>query len=267
MFLTWLIAALSSGVSCGLLGVYLVGLEMPFLGIAVAHAALAGAVTAHFLGIPTWLGAGAAALLIGLLLARLAYSSVRSDLGALSSIMLSTSMGVVFLMIGLTRGEMSSLLGLLWGNILFIQPQGAAALALLTIVLGVFIAMSGRLLDALVFARQSETYAFDPRPVFLIFMSLASFVITLNLEFVGGLLIYALLANPAAAAYELAESMGAIRRFAIVFGVTATCGGLFLSWLFDLPTGACIVLLSTAIYAGALIARRKTLPIQGRTKG
>ncbi|MGB9692899.1 MAG: metal ABC transporter permease [Candidatus Sumerlaeaceae bacterium] len=257
MVLTWILAALCSGVSCGLLGVYLVGLEMPFLGIAMAHAALAGAVIGYLVGGPVWLWAGGAAWGTGLMLARLAYSSVRSDLGALSSIVFSTSMGVAFLGIGLAKGEMSSLLGLLWGNILFVRPAETALLLAVTVLLGVFLSVSGRLLDALIFARRSETYAFDPRPVFIVFMTLTSVIITLNLQLVGGLLMYALLANAAAAAFEIAEDMVAVRRYAALFGLLATLGGLTISWVLDLPIGACVVLISTACYAAAFWARRR----------
>lgn len=256
MVVAWLAAALSSGVSCGLLGVYLLGFEMPFLGIAVAHAALAGAVLAHLCHGPVWLGAGGAAWSVALVLSRLARSPLRSDLGALSSILLSASMGIAFLGIGLA-GERSPLLGLLWGNILFVRSDEAALLGIVTVGLLAFLATSGRMLDALVFARRSETYAFDPRYLLLAFMSLASFVITLNLQFVGGLLIYALLTNPAAAAYELGESMRSVRRLAVGFGLCSTVGGLVLSWIFDLPTGACVVLLSTVCYAFAYAVRMR----------
>jgi manganese/iron transport system permease protein len=164
-------------------------------------------------------------------------------------------MGIAFLGIGLA-GDRSPLLGLLWGNILFVRADEAALLGIVTVGLLAFLATSGRMLDALVFARRSETYAFDPRYLLLAFMSLASFVITLNLQFVGGLLIYALLTNPAAAAYELGESMRSVRWLAVGFGLSST-GGLVLSWIFDLPTGACVVLLSTVCYAFAYAVRMR----------
>ncbi|MCX7624658.1 MAG: metal ABC transporter permease [Candidatus Sumerlaeaceae bacterium] len=258
MVATWLLAALGSGVACGLLGVYLVGLELSFLGIAMAHAALAGAVVAHFLHLPVELTAGAASWAVGLALARLAYSSARSSLGALSSIFLSLSMGIAFLGIGMAQGEATMLQGLLWGNILFVRPWQAGALLLIALAVAVFIALSGRLLDALIFARRNEAQPFDPRYVMVAFMTLASLTITLNINFVGGLLIYALLTNPAAAAYEFAENMTALRLWSMLLGVLATCGGLAISWWFDLPTGACVVILSALIYSLALLPRLRS---------
>ncbi len=229
MFLGWIIAACASAVSCGLLGVYLVGFEMPLIGIAMAHCALAGAVVAHLVGWPIWALAAGAALGAGLLLARLARSGARADLGALTSIVLSGSMGVAFLGIGLARGEMSSLLGLLWGNILFVSPFEAGVLVLLAILVAGLVRMTGPMLDALIFCRRSDAYAFESHYVLMAFMAVASLVITANLQFVGGLLIYALLANPAAAAYELGENMRSVRWISVGGCLAATLGGLAFS--------------------------------------
>jgi len=255
MVWTWLLTAFASGISCGLLGLYLVGLEMPFLGIAIAHAALAGAVIAYLVQLPVWLCAGAAAILSALALARLSQSRARADLSALTSVLLSFTMGVAFLGIGLIRGEMSPVFGLLWGNILFVRPYEAIALALASGVLCLFLFVSHRLLDALLFARRSELYPFSSKTVFVVFMLIAAVLITANLQFVGGLLIYALLTNPGAAAYEVAENMTQARWYAAAFGVLSTVGGFAISWFCDLPTGASIVLLSTLVYAYALSRR------------
>ena len=52
MMLWWQLAAVVGGLSTGLLGVYVVGLRMPFLGVGIAHAAMAGGVVATVAGLP-----------------------------------------------------------------------------------------------------------------------------------------------------------------------------------------------------------------------
>ena len=54
-----------AGASCGLLGVYIVGLRLPFVGIFISHTAMAGAVYSQLLGLdptlaPMVLSAGGA---------------------------------------------------------------------------------------------------------------------------------------------------------------------------------------------------------------
>ncbi len=257
MMLLWILAALSSGFSVGLLGLYVVGMNMPFLGIGMAHAAMAGAVFAQLLGWPTLPCALAAALAAGGLLAWVATTPVRSDLGIITSILLSFTMGLAFLGIGLNEGEMTPLLNLMWGSMLFVRPADVWMLLGLGVLFPLFLGFCRRPLDTLLFSRgAARACGLNERPLLVVFMVLAALIVTLNLKIIGGLLMYALLTNPAAAAYELAGSMPAARRWAAGLGVAAAVGGFSASYLFNLPTGACIVMTSTVIYALAAASAR-----------
>lgn len=258
MLMLWLLAALASGASTGLLGLYVVGMNMPFLGIGMAHAAMAGAVFASLAGWPILPAALAAALAAGALLAWIATTRVRADLGIATSILLSFTMGLAFLGIGMNQQDMTPLLGLMWGSLLFVSRADVAMLFVLAAACFVFVTCCRRPLDGLLFSRgAARACGLHERPLLLAFMVLAALVITINLKITGGLLMYALLTNPAAAAYELAESMPTARRLAAGLGIGSTLGGFGVSYALDLPTGACIVMVSTALYAvAALCARR-----------
>lgn len=261
MIVLWILAAWFSGLSTGLLGLYVVGMRMPFLGICMAHAAMAGAVLASLAGWPMAPWAMGAALCAGCLLAWIATTRVRTDLGTITSILLSFTMGLAFLGIGLNQSEMSPLLSLMWGSMLFVRQGDVVMLFLLALALLAFILFCRRPMDALLFSRSAaRACGLNERPLLMVFMALAALIITINLKITGGLLMYALLANPAAAAYELAGSMPAARRWAAGLGMGATLGGFGLSYAFNLPTGACIVMVSTLFYtAAALYARRAGL--------
>ena len=260
MMLVWTLAALGSGFTSGLLGLYVVGLNMPFLGIGMAHAAMAGAVWALMAGAPVFPCALAAALTAGAALAWMATTRVRSDLGTLTSILLSFTMGLAFLGIGMNQGDMSPMLSLVWGSLLFVRPLDVALLFALGAVFCVFLFFCRRPLDTLLFSRgAARSCGLNERPLLMVFMGLAALVITINLKLTGGLLMYALLTNPAAAAFEVAASMPSARRWAAGLGVSSTLGGFAVSYGLDLPTGACIVMMSTALFAvAAVYARRKS---------
>jgi manganese/iron transport system permease protein len=104
MMLLWQLAALLSGSSVGLMGVYVVGLRMPFLGIGMAHAAMAGAVFAYLLGWPPATLALGCALAAGAGLAWMATTHARADLSITTSILLSLTMGLAFAYIGMNKG-------------------------------------------------------------------------------------------------------------------------------------------------------------------
>lgn len=259
MLILWQVAALLSGGCTGLLGTYLVGLRMPFLAVGIAHAAMAGAIFGHLLGWPPLVASLGAAVAAALGLAWLVTLPIRADLGVLSSILLSFTMGLAFLGIGLNQGDMTAHLSLLWGSLLFTRPRDLLLMAGAALALLVFLARCRRPLEAILFSHAlARAGGIRDRQILGVFMLLAAVIIALNLQTVGGLMIYSLLTNPAAAAYELATTMRGVRLLAVALGVVSTLCGFWASYLLDWPTGACIVLVSTALYALAVcIARRR----------
>ena len=117
-----ILAALVGGASAGLLGVFVVGMRMPFLAVGAAHFALAGAVFGELVGLPhgacAFAGAVAGAGALGAVMQRRSLDP-NLALGTLFSL----SMGLAFLGIGLAEGPKSALLGLLWGSLLFVNPS------------------------------------------------------------------------------------------------------------------------------------------------
>ncbi len=262
MVLTWVIAAALSGASIGILGSWVVGMRMPFLGIAMAHAALAGGVIGALFDVTPELTAFIATLLTGFCVGLLNSSSVNADHSVsdrISSIVLTLTMGIAFLCIGIDRGELSSMLGLLWGNILFITNIDIIFMAIAAALLMWMWWRDGTRLDALAFSpRMARSSGICDRRLTVGFLVIASVIIAVNLRTIGGLLLYALLVNPAAAAYCHARTMRQARLYALAAGLASSLGGFAISWKFDLPTGACICLTSVAIYIVAQLTARRS---------
>ena len=145
-----MLAGLVAGASTGLLGGYIVGMRIPFLGICVAHAALAGAVfgalgglTGPALLLPALAAAAVSAILVGLIDPQ----TVRVDINVVLSILFSLMMGLAFLGLG-----MFSLFGvsdnevrnLLWGSLTFCRWRD---LWIMVAVMGVEWVLCGRILQ------------------------------------------------------------------------------------------------------------------------
>ena len=77
--------------------------------------------------------------------------------------------------------------------------------------------------------------------------------ITVSLRSIGGLLIFSLILNPAAAAYQLTYSLKRMFLLSAGFGVLSGWMGLLMSYLFDIPSGATIVVTSSVIFMVAAI--------------
>jgi manganese/iron transport system permease protein len=85
--------------------------------------------------------------------------------------------------------------------------------------------------------------------VWTLFLLLASLVLTVNFQTVGGLMIYSLLTNPAVAATRLVRGYGKVLCVSAGLGAVSGVGGFLISAVTDLPSGAVIVILSSALVA------------------
>jgi ABC-type Mn2+/Zn2+ transport system permease subunit len=95
---------------------------------------------------------------------------------------------------------------------------------------------------------------------------LAGVVITFSLKLVGGLLIYALIFNPASTVLQFSENMRKVVVASPLVGMATTVAGLFVSLFFDLPVGSCIVIVSTIVFGIALLLSPKRRRKEENTK-
>lgn len=252
-----LLAGLLGGAACGMAGVFVVLMRISFIGVCIAHAAFAGALTATLLGLPPQagglaLGMGAAASVRPL--SRRA--SFNPDIA--TSIIFSFMLSLAMLVLGLLPGSRAEGLGLVWGSILTVT---AADLWLLGMACGlsfVFILLFFKELQAVTChpeAARAAGIAVEgiTQGIFL----LLGLIIAAGLKTIGGLLIYSLIVTPAAAAYQITYSLKRMFVLAGVFGVCACWGGLLLSAWTGLPSGAVIVLAGIAIFGVCLALGKK----------
>jgi len=75
------------------------------------------------------------------------------------------------------------------------------------------------------------------------------------LSIIGGLLIFALITNPAAAAYQICRGHKSVVIVSTSLGALSAVGGFLISFYSNLPTGACIVITSTVIFVLAVAFR------------
>ena len=254
-----ILAALCGGVTCSIIGVFVVTMHLSFIGVCIAHAAFAGAL----LGV--WLGFNP---LVGALLFSLVSAAIIGPMADRGELNLDTSIGIVFslmlglafLFMGMMPGSRTEALNLFWGSILTVSRGNLIFLALVTaIIVGLVVAFYKEI-QAVICHRQVALAVGIPAT--LIFYGLlfsTGVTITASLRSIGGLLIYSLILNPAAAAYQLTYSLRRMLCIAVVFGVISCWAGLAASYFLDIPSGASIVITSSIIFglATAFSPKRK----------
>jgi manganese/iron transport system permease protein len=254
------LAGAVAGASTGFLGVYIVGMRMPFIGTCISHAAMAGTVLSYLIGISPAAGAILLSAFCAMPLAAIPPDRSRLDTNVGLGIVFSLMLGLTFLGIGFVQGSRAEILGLLWGNILFVDSRAFAAVVSIAVMLVLFAWLFNKEMKALLFSRSiASATGIHERFVYGLFLLLCGITLSVNLRLVGGLMIFSLITNPAAAAYQICRGLRAVVLVSTFFGVLSAVLGFLASFYFDLPTGACIVIASTVIF-GVAVGIRKFLP-------
>lgn len=247
------IACLLCGASCALLSVFVVLMKMPLIGVSMSHAAFAGAVLGLLLDFNPFLSGFILCLLVAGLLGPL---SDRTDMSPenLLGILFSFLMGLAFLGMGILTRTKAGALNLMWGSLLSLSRSDIVVLTLITSALILFILLFFKEIRAVMFSRRLAAASGVPaRMIYYTLLFLTGAVVSSNLATVGGLLIFALLVQPGATALQLTYNLKHFFLISMASGVGACVSGLLVSYIFDLPSGASVVLMATTIFALAYL--------------
>ena len=153
-----LLSTLFIGISCGLVGTYIVARRMVFISGGITHASFGGLGLSFYLGLPPMLGATCFALLSALGIQCLgARRKISED--SLIGIFWSAGMAIGILFIYLTPGYAPDLMSYLFGNILTVTPAQLILSAVLCGLILLFFALFSRPLFYIAFDREySQTH-------------------------------------------------------------------------------------------------------------
>ena len=248
-----LLASILGGVSCAIIGVFVVTMQIPFLGVTMSHSAFAGAILGLVLGIDPLVSALLFCILASFLIGPVAdQADFNPDtaLGLIFSLML----GLAFLFLAMIPGPKTEALSLIWGSILTVTRIQALWMAVIGGSLIILLLLFFKEIKAVIFNREiARSVGIPERLVYYGILFAAGAVIAANLNTIGGLLIFSLVINPAAAAYRLTYSLKNMFILSSLFGVFSCLLGLVFSYLFNLPAGAVIIIASSLIFFFCLI--------------
>jgi manganese/iron transport system permease protein len=246
-------ACLLCGASCSLLSVFVVLMKMPLIGVSMSHAAFAGAVLGLLLDFNPFLSGFILCLLVAGVVGPL---SDRTDIAPenVLGILFSFLMGIAFLGMGILTRTKAGALNLMWGSLLTLSGMDLWVLTAVTSILAFFVLIFFKEIRTVMFNRRLAAASGVPeRMIYYALLFLTGAVVSSNLATVGGLLIFALLVQPGATALQLTYNMKHFFFISVAAGIGACISGLVVSYIFDIPSGASVVLMATAIFAAAYI--------------
>ncbi|MFH1283453.1 MAG: metal ABC transporter permease [bacterium] len=253
-----LFASVFGGCACSLIGVYIFLKDIPFLGIALSHAAFAGALGAVVLGIDPFAGAIIFCVLFSFILGPFSYS-LKGKTNIAMGIIFSVFIGLAFLWLAMIPGPKTEGLNLIWGSILTISRKEVIFMIFVFFVIVLCLIRYFPMIRTILYNSEiASVSGIKERTMYYAIIFICSMTVSINLTTIGGILIFSLLINPAAAANQLSNKLPLIFLLAAVFGVTSCLIGLLFSFWLNLPCGALIVLTSSMLYFFAyLISPRR----------
>ena len=236
------LAGIGVAIIAGPLGAFIVWRRMAYFGDTLAHSALLGVALALLLSVSPTITVIVCCLLLALALVSLQQQrTLASD--TLLGILSHTALAAGLIAIGLMPDIKVDLMGLLFGDLLSVNPVDLIAIySVSTAAIVLLVKLWRPLLSITVHEELAKVEGVPVAAVRTALMLVVALVIAIAMKAVGALLITALLVIPAATARRFAHTPEQMAVLASIIGCFATCLGLAGSWFTDAPVGPSIVL-------------------------
>ena len=242
-----LITSIIVGIVCGTVGSLIVLRGLSLMGDAMSHAVLPGVALSFLFGIPMFVGALITGMIASIFIGYITSSSkTKPDAAIGISFTAFLASGILIIsLINTTAGFYH----ILFGNLLAITNSAF----LTTIVIGSIV-----LILIIIFYRPLMISTFDPTfsrmsglnttLLHYFVMLLLSLVTVASIQTVGIILVVALLITPASTAFLISKKLYSMMIIASLISVISSIVGLYYSYIYNIPSGATIVLCTFVIY-------------------
>lgn len=248
-------ASILASIVCGIIGVIIVEKKLVMMSGGIAHTAYGGVGLGYLLGFEPMFGAVgfsvAAAFGIGLVKRR---GGASAEVIIAMFWSLGMALGIIF--IGLTPGYPPDMSTYLFGNILSVTKSDIKMMTIITVIVTTVI---------FIFYNDWKSYLFDEEFAKILGMKttileylllvLVALTVVVLIHVAGIILVIALLTAPAAIASLLSNNLRVRMLYAIGVGLIACFGGLWLSYINDVSTGATIIIILVCGYAVTYVVK------------
>jgi len=232
----------------GCLGTVVVWRRMAYFGDALAHSSLLGVVLGLLIGMQPIFGVLISCMVFAVLLIRLkSTTNLRDD--ALLGVLAHGALALGLVIWGSMEHSNVDLYAWLFGDILAVTKTDLLYISLVTVI----VLVSYKLIfQKLVLISVDEDIAtaegVQSDKILLAFVALIALFVSAAIQAVGILLTTAILIIPAATARLVAKSPAGMVQVSVLLGALAVCGGLLLSFTFDLVTGPAIIIVAVVAF-------------------
>ncbi|ASF18865.1 metal ABC transporter permease [Staphylococcus saprophyticus] len=250
-----LIISIVVGIVCGTVGCLIVLRGLSLMGDAMSHAVLPGVALSFLFGIPMFIGALITGMIASIFIGFITKNS-KTKPDAAIGISFTAFLATGVILISLINST-TDLYHILFGNLLAVTQSTFWS----TIIVGIIV-----MVLIIIFYRPLMVSTFDPvfsrmsglnTTVFHYFvMLLLSLVTVASIQTVGIILVVALLITPASAAFLIAKKLHTMMIISSIISTISAIVGLYISYVYNIPSGATIVFCAFIIYVAIFILNK-----------
>ncbi|WP_221568521.1 metal ABC transporter permease [Alkalihalobacillus sp. TS-13] len=247
-----LITSVMVGIICGVIGCFIILRGMALMGDAISHAVLPGVAISYMLGINFFFGAVFTGVLTAIGIGFVSQNSRLKNDTAIG-ILFTFAFAAGIILITFMKSS-TDLYHILFGNVLAVRPSDMwVTLAIgILVIAGVYFFYKELLVTSFD-ATMASAYGLSTKLIHYLLMTMLTMVTVASLQTVGIVLVVAMLITPAATAYLLTDRLWVMIYLSAGFGVLASVIGLYYSFIYNLPSGATIVLVSTTMFIAVFL--------------
>lgn len=241
-----IIAGILVSIAAGIIGSLIVVNRMVFLAGGIAHTTYGGIGLAVYFGFPIFLGSTLFALGAAILLAFITLNQ-KNRIDTYIGLIWAVGMAIGVILIDLTPGYNVDLMSYLFGSILAVSSSDLWFMSILVIFIIVVVSLFYR--DILAISYDSE-YAklsgIHVRFFYTLILVLSALTVVIAIKVVGLILVIAMLTIPVYIAEKISSTLYKMMFFSGIISCFFTLVGLYISYMYDIATGASIIVVSAS---------------------
>jgi len=253
-----LLAGVLVSFTAGIIGSLIVVNRMVFLAGGIAHTSYGGIGLAVYFGLPIFLGASLFAVGAALLIAALTLKK-RHRMDTFIGLIWAVGMAIGVIFVDLTSGYNVDLMSYLFGSILAVSSGDIYFMVALLIVTLAIVTLRYR--DILAVSYDSEYASLrgvNVRFFYTLILVLSALTVVISIKVVGLILVIAMLTIPVYIAEKLSSSLFSMMFLSGAIATIFTLIGLWFSYVYDLTSGASIILVSAVSLGIFLLLGKKS---------
>lgn len=252
-----IIAGILISISAGIIGTLVVVNKLTFLTGGIAHGAYGGIGIAIYLSLPILFGATVFAVIMAIVISILTLNN-RTRVDSLIGMMWAFGMGVGIIFIDITPGYNVDLMSYLFGSIIAVSNSDITYMFFLNLFIVSIISIFYKQILAVSYDSEfAQLRGINTKFFYALILVLASLCVVAAIKAVGLILVIALLTIPTYLAEAFASKLSTMMIISSLFAILFTMIGLVISYLYDISSGASIIMSAVVILVITKLLKKK----------